>query len=124
MIDFRKVIVAIVIAVLFTIFVFTTIQAVYPKPLYQDFCEDQFYPTPLEMKSPTDMTDADREAYNLEQKQNQEEYTRCNAAYETENDKYKCKGCGNIIVADPRELPQFCPECGTEYSYMKILPAI
>ena len=42
----------------------------------------------------------------------------------TENDKYKCKGCGNIIVADPRELPQFCPECGTEYSYMKILPAI
>jgi len=41
----------------------------------------------------------------------------------TENDKYKCKGCGNIIVADPRELPQFCPECGTEYSYMKILPA-
>ena len=37
--------------------------------------------------------------------------------------KYKCKGCGNIIAADPRDLPRHCPECGTEYAYMLIPPA-
>lgn len=39
-----------------------------------------------------------------------------------ESNDYKCKGCDNIIVADPRDLPHHCSECGAEYSYM-LVPA-
>lgn len=42
MIDFRKVIISIVIAVLFTIFVFTLVEAVYPSPEYDQYCESMY----------------------------------------------------------------------------------
>ncbi len=47
MVDLRKVVVIFVIAVLFSILVFSTIEAVYPRPKYDDFCSREEYPKPV-----------------------------------------------------------------------------
>lgn len=54
--DLRKIGIIFTIAVLFSIFVFTTIEAVYPRPNYDDFCEEKFYPerpAPIGVKGET-----------------------------------------------------------------------
>lgn len=47
MVDVRRILVIFVIAVLFSIFVFTSIEAVYPGPEYNDFCDRTVPPTRL-----------------------------------------------------------------------------
>jgi len=42
--DLRKIGIIFIIAALYSIFVFTTIEAVYPRPDYSDFCTERFYP--------------------------------------------------------------------------------
>ncbi len=42
MADARKIIIIFVVAILFAIFVFSTIDAFYPNPEYNDFCEDNY----------------------------------------------------------------------------------
>ena len=44
MADIRKIIIIFVVAVLFAVLVFAVIEAVYPRPKYDDFCEDRFRP--------------------------------------------------------------------------------
>jgi len=44
MIDFRKIIIILVIAILFAVLVFSTIEAVYPQPKYEDYCNTRNYP--------------------------------------------------------------------------------
>ena len=44
--DVRRIIVIFVIAVLFAILVQVTIEAVYPSPKYEDYCENKFEPRP------------------------------------------------------------------------------
>ncbi|MFH1401248.1 MAG: hypothetical protein ABIH41_07065 [Nanoarchaeota archaeon] len=46
MVDIRKIIIIFVIAVLFAVFVFTAIEAVYPQPQYDDFCPTNAYSRP------------------------------------------------------------------------------
>lgn len=46
MIDIRKILVIFVIAVLFSILVFSTIEAVYPRPQYEDYCGINIRPFP------------------------------------------------------------------------------
>ena len=46
MFDVRKVVVVLLIAVLFSVFVFTTIKAIYPSPSWSDYCDDRFGPQP------------------------------------------------------------------------------
>jgi uncharacterized membrane protein YraQ (UPF0718 family) len=46
MADVRRILVIFVIAVLFSIFVFSTINAAYPAPEYSDFCDQDRYPKP------------------------------------------------------------------------------
>ncbi len=41
MFDFRKALIVLVIAVLFAIFVFSTVEAIYPSPEYGDFCDNR-----------------------------------------------------------------------------------
>ncbi|MCB9361814.1 hypothetical protein H6504_00120 [Candidatus Woesearchaeota archaeon] len=41
MVDLRRIVVIFVIGVLFAIFVFSTIDAIYPSPDYTDFCNDR-----------------------------------------------------------------------------------
>ena len=45
--DLRKIGVILVIAVLFSIFVFATINAVYPQPEYNDYCKNADYTKPI-----------------------------------------------------------------------------
>ncbi len=54
MVDLRRILIIFVIAVLFSVFVVTTIEAVYPSPKYEDFCHNN-YPvkpvtTPIDLK--------------------------------------------------------------------------
>lgn len=44
MIDFRRVAIIFVIAILYAIFVNAFIPAFYPEPRYEDFCKQRFYP--------------------------------------------------------------------------------
>ncbi|MFC1647993.1 hypothetical protein ACFL1B_00900 [Nanoarchaeota archaeon] len=48
MIDLRRIIIILVVAVLFAVFVFSTINAVYPDPEYEDYCRDEYaVPKPI-----------------------------------------------------------------------------
>ncbi len=47
--DIRKIIIIFVVAILFTVLVFSVIEAVYPHPEYDDFCKEEF-PVPREIK--------------------------------------------------------------------------
>lgn len=80
MTDFRKLIVAIVVAILFTIFVNTAIEAIYPQPQYNDYCEDRYMIKPYENMSPDEIF------------QNDKAMQECNDLYQTEMDKY------NLVV--------------------------
>ncbi len=44
MVDIRKIIIIFVVAVLFSILVFSTIEAVYPAPKWEDFCPNYAFP--------------------------------------------------------------------------------
>lgn len=44
MVDVRKVIIILVIAVLFSVLVFAVIEAFYPQPKWEDYCKSQPYP--------------------------------------------------------------------------------
>ena len=44
MVDLRRILIIFVIAVLFSVFVVTTIEAIYPAPKYEDFCHSNFGP--------------------------------------------------------------------------------
>ncbi len=43
MVDVRKIIIIFVIGILFSVLVFSVIEAVYPEPEYEDFCKDRRY---------------------------------------------------------------------------------
>ena len=42
MIDIRKIIIIFVVGILFSVLVFSVIEAVYPEPQYEDFCNEKF----------------------------------------------------------------------------------
>ena len=44
MVDVRKIIIIFVVAILFSVLVFSVIEAAYPQPRYEDFCRDKFSP--------------------------------------------------------------------------------
>ena len=85
--DVRRIAVIFVIAVLFAIFVFTMIEAVYPEPQYEDFCQDAYAdkPYPVDTRNCSyldvpddfrrDCTEKDgRVAYEYDQQGCQESY--------------------------------------------------
>jgi hypothetical protein len=41
MFDIRKIVIVLLIAILFSVFVFSTINAVYPEPAHNDYCEEE-----------------------------------------------------------------------------------
>lgn len=44
MVDIRKIIIIFVVAVLFSVLVFSVIEAVYPQPKWEDYCRQDSYP--------------------------------------------------------------------------------
>ena len=44
MVDVRKIIIIFVVAILFSVLVFSVIEAAYPRPKYEDFCREKFAP--------------------------------------------------------------------------------
>jgi len=81
--DYRKGILAVIVAVLFTLFVQSSIEAVATQPSYNDFCGDVEPP----MRTEFDM-DTEREAYDEEQEQYQEAREQCQEAYDAERESY------------------------------------
>ena len=63
MFDIRKIVVVLLIAILFAVFVFSTIEAVYPSPSYDDFCDDQARPF-LGDRDSCENVDVPQEAYD------------------------------------------------------------
>lgn len=49
MIDIRKIVVVLLIAILLSVFVFSTIEAVYPSPEWDDYCENNPRVMPVKM---------------------------------------------------------------------------
>ncbi len=74
MIDFRKLLVTLVIAILFAILVNTTIQAIHPQPDYNDFCGEKVvgpYPTNYETTQTAEQKKA-MDEYNAKSRECQE----------------------------------------------------
>ncbi|HLP80292.1 MAG TPA: hypothetical protein VK158_06650 [Acidobacteriota bacterium] len=86
MIDFRKILVALVVAVLFTIFVHTTINAIFPAPDWNDYCGEQNQKQmPSKFYDGTTLTaeeQAAKAAYEAESKQ-------CQADWQAVQDKHE-----------------------------------
>jgi hypothetical protein len=74
--DYRKLIIALVIAVLFSVFVFALVEAVYPQPEYPDCYGPKYYAID------ENLTVAEREAENAR-------IEACNTAYADANDSYQ-----------------------------------
>ncbi len=86
-VDFRKYIVVLVIAVLFTVFVFSTINAFYEKPEYNDYCKQK----------PKPVTQTKGECKHIEA--SDEQIEACEGILEARYDEdgcvieYVCKTC-------------------------------
>lgn len=58
MADVRKILVIFLIGILYAIFVQSMIEAIYPSPKYEDYCNQQYYsvPEPVKMGAPENCT--------------------------------------------------------------------
>lgn len=94
MVDLRRIVVIFIIAVLFSVLVFSTIDAIYPSPSWSDFCgEDDYakpyYPSTKEVNC-SEITVTDEDQQSCKDK---------NGRIEFENDKdgcptsYECNTC-------------------------------
>jgi hypothetical protein len=94
MVDLRKIVVIFVIAVLFSIFVFSSIDAVYEEPRYDDFCKEEkplYYPKSIdsdEKCAGLSITDEDHEACLNEGGRINYKYDEYNCAV-----SYYCETC-------------------------------
>jgi len=92
MFDLRKIAIIFVIGVLFSIFVFTSIEAIYPSPDYDDYCDFEKYEArPYPVQAP-------------------EKDTECATISPTEDDKQACKEKDGFIRYKYDEN-----NCATEY---------
>lgn len=108
MIDLRKILVILVIAVLFSILVFSTIDAVYPRPEYSDYCGKPIMDTRIiypDSKNCTVIIVPDQEISDCDEKKGHIEYkydslgcpidyscNTCQIEYDDARDKY------NLVV--------------------------
>jgi hypothetical protein len=88
MVDFRKIVIIFVIAVLFSVFVFAVIGAVYPEPQYGNFCKNKFYPRdkPISTQTPDCKTIAEPTI---------EEQKICDDKHGIIDYMYNSKGCSS-----------------------------
>ncbi|HZX44865.1 MAG TPA: hypothetical protein VFF28_04235 [Candidatus Nanoarchaeia archaeon] len=95
MVDIRKIIIIFVIAVLFSVLVFSVIEAVYPSPKYDEICRQNIYPEKPYITNRTcpdvNISVANRKA--CDEKKGYIEYTD----YDENNcpTSYKCNTCQN-----------------------------
>src|SRR3989338_2291954 len=96
MVDIRKIIIILVVAVLFSVLVFSVIEAVYPQPKYEDFCKNRNYPIEKPGITPkvcpeVNISEVDRNA--CDDKKGYVEYTE----YDSNNcpHSYECNTCQN-----------------------------
>ncbi|MFT4261196.1 MAG: hypothetical protein ACMXX9_02065 [Candidatus Woesearchaeota archaeon] len=79
MVDYRKAVVSITIAILFTFFVFASIQAVKQSPNYSDYCDFITYPDRLELSQ--EEFEEQRQLFEQTQRECQQEYDDANKEY-------------------------------------------
>ena len=79
MVDYRQAIVSITIAILFTFFVFASVQAVKQQPSYSDFCD------PYDFPSRTELSEEEFEEQRREFEQRQ---TECREAFDSAREDY------------------------------------
>jgi hypothetical protein len=82
MTDYRKLIVALVIAILFAIFVQTAIEAVRQAPEYNDFCDER--PIPLKISDRNNISPEEEAEQTLQR----EEMDKCNDEYRNAREEY------------------------------------
>ena len=94
--DIRKIGLIFIIAILFTVFVFTSIDAVYPTPNYNDFCEERFIEKPVVYKDRADCkeikgpSETETKACTDKKRQIAYEYDEFNCPK-----SYSCETCQN-----------------------------
>ncbi|MBR9690744.1 hypothetical protein GOV08_03605 [Candidatus Woesearchaeota archaeon] len=93
MIDIRKILIIFVIATLFSILVFSTIDAIYPRPDFNDFCEISPRAVPLEKADITNITQETCEADGGKWERNW-----CNYNYYCEKEWENARKNHNFIV--------------------------
>ncbi|HIH38048.1 hypothetical protein J4460_05015 [Candidatus Woesearchaeota archaeon] len=97
MVDIRKVIIIFVIAVLFSVLVFSTIEAIYPSPKYEDYCPNNPKTGPLRSdgliaKNCTALIVPEEEVTSCEEKHGYIEYVHDSDGCAQ---SYRCQTCNN-----------------------------
>jgi len=103
MFDIRRILIVFVVGILFTVLVFSTIQAVYPSPSYTDYCRERLVkPYPLERNECPDII-SQTELNECSDKKGTPEYT-----YNANNCpiSFECSMC-NKQYQDSREKHDF-----------------
>ncbi len=80
MVDYRQGIVSITIAILFTFFVFASVQAVKPQPSYNDFCDVYDFPQRQNLSE---------EEFEQQRQEFDERHRACQSAYDSARDEYR-----------------------------------
>ena len=104
MIDLRKVLIIFVISVLFSAFVLSSIEAVYPEPKYEDYCTSYNY-------GPRPMMPVVKENFTCPETANQQLFESCT----------KQKGYVDYKIYDSNGCPKepFCNMCSAELDHSK-----
>lgn len=95
--DLRKLVIILIIAILFAVLVFSTIEAIYPKPEYSDFCQDS-----------QPRTFVKEDLLNCSALQIDSEFSnQCNMKKGYIDYEYDSKGCA---------VNYYCNDCSVEYN--------
>jgi hypothetical protein len=100
MVDAKKVVIGLIIAILFAVLVFSIIEAAYPRPEYNDFCKDSYASRPL--KSPSTIIEVNCTDLNVPG----EFHEDCVNREGFVDYKYDSNGCATEA---------FCNTCSKEY---------
>jgi hypothetical protein len=97
MADVRKILIIFVIGILFSVLVFSVIEAVYPSPEYEDFCGREFEPRPIRVEKEAECPDLEISV---------EDQKACNEKEGNIMYRYDEHGCPNAYE---------CSTCEKEY---------
>jgi len=97
MIDIRKIIIIFVVAILFSVLVFSVIEAAYPSPEWNDYCDNKLYREPQLIKDTTECEELPVSTKDKQECSDKEGYI----AYERDS-----KGCATSF---------YCETCENDY---------
>ena len=93
MADIRKIIIIFVVAILFSVFVFAIIGAIYPQPEYNDYCKNDYGLRVKPVDSATDCQNVEPTPFEQQECANDNGYIQYNYGADGCPTSYECNTC-------------------------------